>query len=216
MDEQRIALIFSAATPQRLDHFLLPHIPEFSRSRVQKLIREGWVRVNGKTIHKSGKKLEMGDQVEVRIPPTRSVGLQPQPMPLDILFENDDVIVLNKAAGVVVHPSPGHEDHTLVNAVLAHAPTLAGVGGELRPGVVHRLDKDTSGVLIFAKNDQALRFLQDQFRQRQARKTYLALVDGAPPTPEGRVEAPIGRDPAHRKQMAVLPVGKGREAVSEY
>ncbi len=216
MPDRLVQLTFTEPTPQRLDRFLVPHFPEFSRARIQGLIRDGFVQVNGRTAHKSGLKLESGDQVEVRVPPPAPTGLAAQPMPLDILFENEDVLVLNKPPGIVVHPSPGHEDGTLVNAVLAHVPNLEGVGGEIRPGVVHRLDKDTSGVLIFAKNERALRFLQDQFRAREAHKTYLALVDGAPPTPTGRVEAPIGRDPSRRKQMAVLPPGKGREAVSEY
>ncbi len=216
MPDRLVQLTFTDVAPQRLDHFLKPYFPEFSRSHIQKLIREGRVRVNDRLAHKSGLKLESGDRVEVHIPPPQPIGLPAQPMPLDILFENRDVLVLNKPAGIVVHPSPGHEDKTLVNAVLAHVPDLEGIGGEIRPGVVHRLDKDTSGVLIFAKNEPTLRFLQDQFRARTTKKTYLALVDGAPPTPSGRVEAPVGRDPSRRKQMAVLPPGKGREAVSEY
>ncbi|MFO7585898.1 MAG: RluA family pseudouridine synthase, partial [Anaerolineales bacterium] len=123
---------------------------------------------------------------------------------------------INKPAGMVVHPAVGHERGTLVNAVLGHDPEIEGIGGEERPGIVHRLDKDTSGLIVVAKNDAAMRWLQEQFRQRTVRKTYLALVDGAPPTPTGRVEAPIGRDPRDRKKMAVTTPAKGREAVSEY
>lgn len=200
----------------RLDLFLVPRFPEFSRARLQGLIKDGFVTVNGQVVQKSGRKLEYGDQVVVRVPPPAPTVLTPQDIPLDILFENGDVLVVNKPPGMVVHPAAGHADGTLVNAVLAHVPDLEGIGGEVRPGIVHRLDKDTSGVLIVAKNERALRFLQDQFRQRTTQKTYWALVDGAPPTPAGRVEAPIGRDPSHRKRMAVLPPGKGREAVSEY
>jgi 23S rRNA pseudouridine1911/1915/1917 synthase len=124
--------------------------------------------------------------------------------------------VVNKPAGMVVHPAAGHASGTLVHAALAHAPTMEGVGGERRPGVVHRLDKDTSGLILLAKNDAAHHRLQEQFHSRSVVKTYLALVDGRPPTPRGRIEAPIGRDPAHRQRMAVLPPGKGRQAVSEY
>jgi 23S rRNA pseudouridine1911/1915/1917 synthase len=137
-------------------------------------------------------------------------------IPLDIVFENDDLLVVNKPAGMVVHPSAGHDTGTLVHAVLGYEPDIEGIGGEERPGVVHRLDKETSGLILLAKNDRAHRWLQDQFRTRTVEKTYLALVDGAPPTPSGRVEAPVGRDPSHRKKMAIMPPGKGREAVSEY
>jgi len=125
-------------------------------------------------------------------------------------------LVVNKPAGMVVHPAAGHDSGTLVHAVLGYDPEIEGIGGEERPGVVHRLDKETSGLILLAKNDNAHHWLQDQFRLRQVEKTYLALVDGAPPTPSGRVEAAIGRDPSHRKQMSVLPPGKGRESVSEY
>lgn len=216
MGDRIIQLTYTDHTPQRLDRFLVPHFPEFSRSRLQGLIKDGFVLVNGKPARKAGQMLEAGDAVTVHVPPPEPTELKPEAIPLDILFENDDVLVLNKPAGMVVHPAPGHDAGTLVNAILAHVPDLPGIGGEIRPGVVHRLDKDTSGVLIVAKNELALRFLQDQFRNRTAKKMYLALVDGAPPTPTGRVEAPIGRDPAHRKQMAIRPPGKGREAVSEY
>jgi 23S rRNA pseudouridine1911/1915/1917 synthase len=137
-------------------------------------------------------------------------------IPLDIIFENDELIVVNKPAGMVVHPAAGHAGGTLVNAVLGHEPDMEGIGGEERPGLVHRLDKDTSGLIVLAKNERAHRWLQDQFRDRKVEKIYLALVDGKPPTPTGRVEAPIGRDPSHRKKMAIVQNGKGREAVSEY
>jgi 23S rRNA pseudouridine1911/1915/1917 synthase len=137
-------------------------------------------------------------------------------IPLDILFENDDLMVVNKPAGMVVHPAAGHDSGTLVHAVLGYAPGLEGVGGVERPGVVHRLDKDTSGLILLAKNDRSHRWLQDQFRTRKVDKSYMALVDGHPPTPTGRVEASIGRDPSHRKKMAIVSVSKGREAISEY
>ncbi len=140
----------------------------------------------------------------------------PEEIPLDIVFENDDLMIVNKPAGMVVHPALGHSRGTLVNAVLAHLPDLKGIGGERRPGVVHRLDKDTSGLIILAKNDQAYNSLQSQFKNRKVRKVYLALVEGCPPTPEGRIDAPIGRDPSHRKKMAVVTAQKGRQALTEY
>jgi 23S rRNA pseudouridine1911/1915/1917 synthase len=154
--------------------------------------------------------------VEISIPPPKTSLLEPESIPLDIIFENNDLILVNKPAGMVVHPAAGHSSGTLVHAALAHAPDIEGVGGVQRPGVVHRLDKDTSGLILLAKNDRAHRWLQDQFRDRQVEKVYLALVDGHPPTPEGRVEASIGRDTTQRKRMSVTPPHKGREAVTEY
>jgi len=201
---------------ERLDKFLVSRLPEFSRARLQGLIADGFVLVNGEPAKKSGQMLEAGAAVEIRIPPPVPSGLIPENIPLDIIFENNDLLVVDKPAGMVVHPAAGHDSGTLVHAVLGYDPEIEGIGGEERPGVVHRLDKETSGLILLAKNDNAHHWLQDQFRLRQVEKTYLALVDGAPPTPSGRVEAAIGRDPSHRKQMAVLPPGKGRESVSEY
>ena len=200
----------------RLDKFLVTCLPEFSRARLQGLIAEGFVTVNGVAARKAGQVIEDGDDIEVRIPPPVPSGLVAEDIPLDIIFENDDLIVVNKPAGMVVHPATGHYSGTLVNAVLGYDPDLEGIGGEERPGLVHRLDKETSGLIVLAKNERAHNWLQEQFRLRQVEKTYLALVDGKPPTPTGRVEAPIGRDPNHRKKMAVVSPGKGREAVSEY
>jgi len=216
MSDQRHDFVFDEQLSQRLDKFLVSCLPAFSRSRLKALIEAGQVIVNGKIPHKAGFSLAVGDQVTVNIPPVADGKLIPEALPLDIIFENDDVLVINKEAGMVVHPSAGHTHGTLVHAVLAHAPDLAGIGGEKRPGIVHRLDKDTSGVVILAKNDRTLRWLQDQFKDRQVGKIYLALVDGAPPTPKGRVEAPIGRDLGNRQRMAVTRPDRGREAVSEY
>lgn len=216
MTERIVTLRFESAIPQRLDKFLTAQLPEFSRSRIQNLIANGCVDVNGRPARKAGQPLEAGFTLTVRIPPAAPSGLLPETIPLDILFENDDLLVVNKPAGMVVHPAAGHASGTLVNAVLGYAPDLEGIGGEERPGVVHRLDKQTSGLILLAKNERAHRWLQDQFRRRNVEKTYLALVDGRPPTPSGRVEAPIGRDPKNRKRMAIVPPGKGREAVSEY
>jgi len=216
VSDRVVSFCFDRDKEERLDIFLTTCLPEFSRSRLQGLIKDGFVRVDGAAAMKPSRTLGLGAAVEVRIPPPAPSGLVGEAIPLDILFENDDLLVVNKPAGMVVHPSPGHEVGTLVHAVLGHIPDLEGIGGEERPGVVHRLDKDTSGLILLAKNERAHHWLQDQFRLRKVEKTYLALVDGAPPTPAGRVEAPVGRDPAHRKKMAVLPPGKGREAASEY
>ena len=216
MTERREVFEFLKKQDERLDHFLVKNLPEFSRSRLQKLVKDGFISVDGIPAKKAGQKLEPGARVEVVIPPTAPSELVGEDIPLDIIFENDDLLVINKPAGMVVHPAAGHDTGTLVHAVLGYDSDIEGIGGEERPGVVHRLDKETSGLILLAKNDHAHRWLQDQFRLRKVEKTYLALVDGAPPTPSGRVEAPIGRDPSHRKKMAILPPGKGREAVSEY
>jgi len=207
---------YDEQNPDRLDKYLVSCLPEFSRARIQGLIADGFVLVNGAPAKKAGQLIEDGFDIEVHVPPPMPSGLAAEDIPLDIIFENDDLIVVNKPAGMVVHPAAGHYSGTLVNAVLGYDPDLEGIGGEERPGLVHRLDKETSGLIILAKNERAHNWLQDQFRLRKVEKTYLALVDGKPPTPAGRVEAPIGRDPSHRKKMAILPPGKGREAVSEY
>ena len=201
---------------ERLDVFLTTCLPEFSRSRIQGLIKDGFVKVEAGTVTKTGRGLEPGEQIEVRIPPPVPSGLVAEDIPLDIVFENEDLVVVNKPAGMVVHPSPGHDSGTLVHAVLGYIPEIEGIGGEERPGIVHRLDKDTSGLIVIAKNERAHRWLQEQFKSRKVEKIYLALVDGKPPTPAGRVEAPIGRNTTHRKLMSVVPLDKGREAVSEY
>lgn len=213
MKEQRLR--FKTSSPGgRLDVTLVTHAPDFSRSRLQQLIRSGFVKVDDEVIIKPGFRLDGGETVEVIIPPPIPSKLQAESIPLDIVFENEDIMLINKPAGMVVHPSAGHASGTLVHAALAHAPDIMGVGGEKRPGVVHRLDKDTSGLILLAKNDTAQNELQAQFKKREVGKTYLALVDGGPPTPAGRIEAPIGRDPGHRKKMKVLSPGKGREAIS--
>lgn len=215
MENQIIRLVFDGKK-ERLDKFLVQQLPDFSRSRLQGLIKEGLVTVNGEAVTKTGYELEGGSQVEVTLLPAQPVDLLAEDIPLNVIFENDDLVVVDKPAGMVVHPAVGHAQGTLVNAVLAHDPDMEGVGGELRPGIVHRLDKDTSGLILIAKNDRTLHWLQDQFRLRKVRKVYLALSDGRPPTPTGRIEAPIGRDPSLRKQMAIVAEEKGRPAASEY
>ncbi len=216
MSERIEKFRYDGEKAERLDKYLVVCLPEFSRARLQGLIDNGFVSINGALAKKSGQSIDSGAQIEVRVPPPAPSGLVGEDIPLDIIFENDDLIIVNKPAGMVVHPAAGHASGTLVHAVLGYDPDMEGIGGEERPGLVHRLDKETSGLIVLAKNERAHRWLQDQFRLRTVEKTYLALVDGKPPTPTGRVEASIGRDPSHRKQMAIVSAGKGRESVSEY
>lgn len=216
MNDRYLKTRFHLEEPERLDKILVDLLPEHSRSRLQALIKDGFVQVAGNVVTKAGYRVESGAEIQVFIPAPEPTDLIPEAIPLDIVFENDDLILVNKPAGMVVHPSFGHNAGTLVHAALAHAPTMEGVGGEIRPGIVHRLDKDTSGLILVAKNDASHRWLQDQFRLRKVKKVYLALVDGHPPTPQGRIEAAIARDPSHRKKMAVVPPERGRSAVTEY
>lgn len=216
MSEMLQTFHITGADADRLDKFLVSRLGDFSRSRLQALIRDGFVAVDGRVITKTGTVLVAGQQVEIRLPAPAPTNLIPEDIPLAVVFENADLMVINKPAGMVVHPAAGHSTGTLVHAALAHAPELEGIGGEKRPGIVHRLDKETSGLILIAKNDRAHRWLQDQFRLRKVKKVYLALVDGFPPTPTGRIEAFIGRDPDHRKRMAIVSAQKGREAVTEY
>jgi 23S rRNA pseudouridine1911/1915/1917 synthase len=216
LSDRQVIFQFSEINPQRLDKYLVDCLPEYSRSRLQSFIKEGLVLVSGVPAHKTGQMLEAGDAVSVILPEIAESKLVPEDIPLDIVYEDEHVMIVNKPAGMVVHPSAGHFSGTLVQAALAHAPGMAGVGGEKRPGVVHRLDKNTSGLILMAKDDKTHRWLQDQFRERKVDKVYIALVDGKPPTPIGRIEASIGRSTVQRNYMAVVPLGKGREAVSEY
>lgn len=200
----------------RLDAILASSLEEVSRNQIQKIIRDGWVNVDGEIIQKPAYQLEGGERIQLTLPEKEDSHLRAEKIPLQVIFENDHVLVIDKPHGMVVHPSAGHRHGTVVNAVLAHAPEIEGVGGERRPGLVHRLDKDTSGVLILAKDDKTHRYLQSQFSHRRVKKSYLALVDGIPKTPEGRIEAPLGRDRHNRKRMAVIHGAKGREAISVY
>jgi 23S rRNA pseudouridine1911/1915/1917 synthase len=213
---QDYGLKFTGPDEQRLDHFLAQSLPQFSRSRLQGLIRRGSVWIDGIAALKAGQMLVPGAHISVKVPAPEPTGLEAESIALDVIYEDDDVLIVNKPAGMVVHPGAGHQRGTLVNAAIAHDGNMMGVGGEERPGVVHRLDKDTSGLIALAKSDASLHRLQEQFQAREVHKTYLALVDGRPPTASGRIQAPIGRDPAHRKQMSILREGKGREAVTEY
>jgi len=202
-----------AEAGQRIDKYIADEIPELSRSVVQRLIKQGRATVGGEAT-KSSYRVEAGDEIVVRIPPPEPMEVKPETIPLDIVYEDEDIIVVNKPAGMVVHPAYGHRTGTLVNAVLAHCPDLAGVGDDLRPGIVHRLDKDTSGLIIVAKNDSARRHLQRQFKRREVKKVYVALLEGCLEPARGVIEAPIGRDKKRRKRMAV--VEGGREARTEY
>ncbi len=194
----------------RLDKFIAAALPDLSRSYLQTLIEDGNVLVDGIRCRVSFK-LTPGEVVFVRVPAPIVVPLVPQAIPLDILFEDNDVIVLCKPSGLVVHPAPGHPDGTLVNALLAHAPGIS-VGGTNRPGIVHRLDKDTSGLMVIAKTDRARTCLVEQWQRRSVRKRYVALVAGRVEFDEATIDAPIGRDPRQRQRMAVIR--SGREAIT--
>ena len=197
----------------RLDRYLCERLAELSRSRIQKLIADGLVTVNDQ-VAKAGLKLNAGDRLKVILPPAPPSPLTPEAIPLNILYEDDDLLVVDKPAGLTVHPAPGHPAHTLLNAVLSHFPRLAALSDSLRPGIVHRLDRDTSGVMVVAKNTRAQARLIEQFKARSVAKAYLVLVKGKLTPESGVIEAPIGRDPRDRKRMAV--VTKGREARTEY
>jgi 23S rRNA pseudouridine1911/1915/1917 synthase len=198
----------------RLDQFLAAELSGYSRARLQKLIREELVKLNGAAARPRDL-VRSGDEIEVTEAPPEKIDNQPEAIPLDILFEDDDLVVINKPAGLVVHPGAGHREHTLVNALLHHCPALSGIGGKERPGIVHRLDKDTSGCLVVAKNDQAHRYLSEQFAARTVEKIYLAVVTGRLRKSGGVIEEKIGRHPVHRQRMSVAS-SRGRAAKTEY
>jgi len=202
------------ASGGRLDVFVARSVPELTRSRARKLIDDGFVTVDGALAKKASVTLAAGQRVEVTVPPPEPSELEPEAMPLRIVYEDGDLLVVDKPAGLAVHPSPGHRSHTLVNGILAHCDDLSGIGGKERPGIVHRLDKDTSGLIIVAKNDAAHASLAHQLKNREIDKTYLALVDGRPTQAEGMIEGPIARDRHNRKRMAV--VDGGRAARTRY
>ena len=197
----------------RLDRYVSEQCPELSRTHAQRLIADGYITVNDR-LAKASFKLSIGDRLRVVIPPTAPSPLSPEAIPLNIIYEDDDLLVIDKPAGLTVHPAPGHPGHTLVNAILSYFPRLADISDSLRPGVVHRLDKDTSGVMLVAKNKTAEANLSDQFKAHSVDKAYLVLVKGRLTPEQGIIEAPMGRDPRNRKRMAV--VTEGREARTEY
>jgi 23S rRNA pseudouridine1911/1915/1917 synthase len=205
---------------QRLDRFLSERLPELSRTRVQSLIKEGHVSLGGATIIEAKYRVKPGDRFELRLPPAAPPEPRAETLPLNVVYEDGALIVIDKPAGLVVHPGAGHATGTLVNALIAHCGTsLSGIGGVARPGIVHRLDKDTSGLLVVAKTDEAHRALAGQFadhgRKGELERGYLALVWGAPPRLHGIIDAPIGRHPTSRTKMAVLSA-RGREAVTHW
>jgi 23S rRNA pseudouridine1911/1915/1917 synthase len=198
----------------RLDRYVSDRLPDLSRAAVQRLIDDAQVAVDGST-RKASYRVQIGETITIRVPPPEPATLRAEQIPLDILYEDDDLLVVNKPAGMVVHPAVGHSAGTLVNAILAHCPNL-NVGGVERPGIVHRLDRDTSGIIVAAKNDTAMRDLQAQFKSRCVKKTYFTLVEGIVKPPRGKIDAPIGRDPKYRQRMAVVTRGVKREAVTVY
>jgi 23S rRNA pseudouridine1911/1915/1917 synthase len=205
---------FTVDTPgARLDKYVSEVCPDLTRSQAEKLIDQGDITVNGKTVKRS-LKLTAGDRVDVAIPPPTPSELKPEEVPLKIVYEDADLMVIDKPAGLTVYPAPGHAEHTLINYVLAHFPALAEMGGSPRPGVVHRLDKDTSGLMIVAKNAKAQLNLAGQFAGHTVLKEYAVLVKGRLSPEHGIIEAPIGRNPANRQQMAI--VESGRPARTEY
>lgn len=193
---------------ERIDKYLVNKLPEFSRMMIQKLIEQEQILVNTKPV-KTSYVVQVGDVIDVAVPQAKPTHLEPQEIPLKIVYEDQDIIVVNKEKGMVVHPAAGNPDGTLVNAIMAHCKeNLSGIGGELRPGIVHRLDKDTSGLLIIAKNDKAHIEISKQIQERKVKKTYLALVRGVIPENEATIDMPIGRSMQDRKKMAVTKKGK--------
>lgn len=197
----------------RIDSFLSTKIDELTRSRIQALIRDGNIKVNNSHV-KTSYRLRPGDSIELVLPPSLPYELTPEPLDLSIVYEDSSIIVLDKPPGLVIHPAPGHHDGTLVHGLLHHCDDLSGIGGIMRPGIVHRLDRDTSGLLVVAKNDKAHNFLSSQFKNGMISKRYFALVHGIPGGSEGRIDLPISRNPVKRKEMTVSP--KGKNAITEW
>ncbi|MFQ3679612.1 MAG: RluA family pseudouridine synthase [Pseudanabaenaceae cyanobacterium] len=200
--------LWAVEGPERLDRFLAAQLPDWSRSRLQKLIAQGHVTRNDRPCSEKNVALKPGDRVALTVPAPVTLTATPQPLSLDILYEDEDILVLNKPVGLVVHPAPGHADGTLVNALLAHGAVWSGINGVLRPGIVHRLDKDTSGVMVVAKHDRAHQHLQQQIQTKTARREYLGIVVGCPKADTGTIEAPIARHPRDRQRMAVVATGR--------
>ena len=210
-----VFMVDPAAAGQRLDRVLAARLPDVSRSRLQALMEQGQVTLNG-ALAKPAHKVKGGEAVEVVVPPAIEATPQAEEMPLDVVYEDDDLIVINKPAGLVVHPGAGNPEHTLVNALIHHCgASLSGIGGVRRPGIVHRIDKETSGLLVAAKNDLAHHGLAAQFAAHDLERAYLAIVWGAPTPPSGRIEGNIGRHPTQRQKMTVRATG-GKTAVTHY
>ncbi|WP_040898582.1 RluA family pseudouridine synthase [Xenococcus sp. PCC 7305] len=201
----------------RLDRWLASQLTDISRSRIQKLIEDGHVILNGKVCGSKKNSLTNGDRLKITIPAPTKLDLIAENIPLDVLYEDEELIIINKPPGLVVHPAPGHPNGTLVNALLYHCQNLAGIGGVERPGIVHRLDKDTTGAIVVAKSDRAHQHLQAQIKAKTARREYWGVVCGCPKTESGQINLPIGRHKSDRKKMAVIPVDQGgREAITHW
>jgi 23S rRNA pseudouridine1911/1915/1917 synthase len=201
---------------KRVDHFIVEELPTFSRTKISKLIKEGALLVNNQAIEESSKKISFGDVIELTVPEPVATDLQAQDISLAVVYEDDDLLVINKPIGMVVHPGAGNPDGTLVNALLHHCKgNLSGINGELRPGIVHRIDKDTSGLLVVAKNDIAHNVLAKQFEDHSIQRTYLAFVWGMPKPIHGRIETLIGRSKYNRQKMSA-DVGSGKNAITNY
>lgn len=198
---------------ERIDKYLTSQLKDFSRSKVQQLISEGLVLVNEEVV-KANYKVEAGDAVTVTIPEPEEIDMKSENIPLNIVYEDEDIVVVNKSQGMVVHPGAGNPDGTLVNALLYHIDDLSGINGEIRPGIVHRLDKDTSGILVVAKNDTAHVHLSEQLQERTVKRTYWAIVHNQIPHEHGTIDAPIGRDPHDRQKFTVIKDGK--EAITHF
>ena len=201
----------------RLDRFLTGALSEFSRSRIKMLISRGFVKCENATILDANYRVKPDEIIMLQVPQVAEAIPEPQPITLSILYEDSDIIVVDKPPGLVVHPAPGNWDNTLVNALIAHCgASLSGIGGVRRPGIVHRLDKDTSGLIIIAKNDESHAFLAQQFSKHAIKRSYSAVVWGVPQTDVGTIETNMGRHPVHRKRMAVLDEPQGKHALTEY
>lgn len=213
-----IEQVVETVTPVRLDRWIAKSVQDLSRSRVQKLIEQGSVQVNGALRDSKKALVKEGDRICITIPEAAPYELAPEDIPLDILYEDEQLLLINKPAGMVVHPAPGHSTGTLVHALLFHCgEQLTGVGGVQRPGIVHRLDKNTTGVMVVAKTEVALHSLQAQIQAKAARREYLGVVNGAPKAAQGVINQPIGRHPKHRKKMGIVPVEQGgRSAVTHW
>ncbi|MCM1982817.1 RluA family pseudouridine synthase [Lyngbya confervoides] len=218
MDIHDLTVDPTQSPSDRLDRWITDQLGDLSRSQVQRLIEQGQVQINQQVCQSKKIHLAPGDRVTVRVPDPEPLPLDPEAIPLDVLYEDDQLILLNKPAGMVVHPAPGHSRGTLVHALLAHCQiqtpqgirtTLSGIGGTQRPGIVHRLDKDTSGAIVVAKSDRAHQHLQAQIAAKTARREYLGLVYGNPSADSGTLDHPLGRHPVHREKQAVVPVEQG-------
>jgi 23S rRNA pseudouridine1911/1915/1917 synthase len=212
-DEELEEIIRAETDGARLDLFVAEKYAALSRGSIQDLIKRGLITVNAKPA-KASCKLKSGDQVAINLPPAVPLELQPENIALNIVYQDEDIVVIDKPKGLITHPAQGNWQHTLVHALLYHIPDLSGINGVLRPGIVHRLDKDTSGLLVVAKHDQSHRHLAEQIKAHTLRREYLALVHGVLPNNLGRIEAPIGRSKTDRKKMAV--VDNGKPSITEY